>query len=886
MTAPAGDVAHRLTRLLAGPGGTDDVLEAALAALREALALDSAVLLPLGPGGRAVSAHVSGEDSACQALVRQARQVESIPDLRQEPLALEAPGGGAVGGFSLYAPLLMLGRVSGALAVARATPFAPAEAEALRAAATVLAGAVDSARLGRVVREQGARAEVLHAVADDLGAARDPGSLLEVLARRAGDLGGGEGAVLFLEDDGRVSLAASQGPRAREVVEAARAAVPPAAFERGPTALAADEGSQLLVVPVPGMRAALAALRPVGGASEVLPRLEALAQRASLALAQARAQQTEGRRIGQLEMVSAASQIAASSPGLEALGGGIALYVHDALGHEAVGVWVLEGEPREAVLLGTAGDESGAFALGHRLGLGEGVVGWVARTGEAVLSADLLRDPRFAPADEQAQSELAVPVRLGADVVAVIEVRSARPGAFDRGDLAALEGVAAQVAWAVRNAADLAEKGRALRNLEILQEITNVLNSGLELDALLATIARRSVEAVGPAEAGAVLLCHEGALVVRSSHGYGDPGSLQRVRLALHEGLPGSVFVSGEGRVVRSSHSDLGAAAEAFRDASAGRERTGALCVPVSLPEAKLGVLLLESLAPPAGPLGRSPAPGSFEAADLRFATTLAHQAALAIGNALRVQRVVDMDRQRRDYLSNVSHELRTPLTVVLGYLEALDSDPSGARAADYVRVALDQARRLGQMIDEVLEVSALEQGLARRHVEWSSVRLQDTARRVAQALRHEAATRGVELAESLSPDLVPLRGDPRLLHLLVLNLLENALKFTPRGGHVQLEVTADGGEAVLRVRDDGIGIAPQHHERIFEKFYTVDSGRARCYPGAGIGLFLVREVVALHDGRLRVESAPGTGTTFEARLPIRAPRAGDVLVSPAGAGL
>ena len=257
-------------------------------------------------------------------------------------------------------------------------------------------------------------------------------------------------------------------------------------------------------------------------------------------------------------------------------------------------------------------------------------------------------------------------------MVAVINVESDRLDAFDEGDVVAVDGIAAQVASAIRNARLFEEKVRALRNLEILQEITNVLNSDLDLDALIGRIARRSVEAVRPAQMGAVLLFHEDTLVVRSSFGYEHPEALAAVRLAFHEGLPGSVFVSGQGRLVRCAPEDYAGHAATFTAAADGRTRESALCVPISLPQEKLGVLLLESAT----------APDAFFPDDLKFATTLAHQAAIAIGNALRLRRILEMDRQRQDFLSNVSHELRSPLTVIQGYVEALGGETSSRRAS------------------------------------------------------------------------------------------------------------------------------------------------------------------------------------------------------------
>jgi signal transduction histidine kinase len=115
-----------------------------------------------------------------------------------------------------------------------------------------------------------------------------------------------------------------------------------------------------------------------------------------------------------------------------------------------------------------------------------------------------------------------------------------------------------------------------------------------------------------------------------------------------------------------------------------------------------------------------------------------------------------------------------------------------------------------------------------------------------------------------------PLQADERLLLMLVRRLAENALTFTPAGGRVDVSLRAEGDDLVLSVADTGIGIAPDHQERIFEKFYMVDAGTRRTYGGAGIGLFLAREIVQIHAGRLDVESGAGAGSRFVARLPLR----------------
>ena len=578
-------------------------------------------------------------------------------------------------------------------------------------------------------------------------------------------------------------------------------------------------------------------------------------------LARTQRRDAAGRRASQLYLVSAAAEIATSTLDVSALLGAIARHVQRSFEYPSVGVYLADPAAREAVLAGTAGAIE--MPRGHRLRFGDGVVGWAAEHGEHVLVRDARREPRFqSAAPDHALSALAVPVRLAGEVVAVIAAESDQPEAFDGGDVIALDAIAAQVASGIRNARLFEEKVRALRSLEILQEITNVLNSDLDLDALLLRIARRSVEAVKPARMGSVLLYDGDALSVRSSFGYPRPEALARVRLAFHEGLPGSVFVSGHGRWVASSPSDWGGAAVAFREATGEQQPTSALCVPVSLPEQKLGVLLLENFA----------SSEAFGDEDLRFAATLADQAAIAIGNALHLRKILELDVHRQNYLSNVSHELRTPLTVIQGYVEALISGIPGD-PKHFLGIVQEQCQRLGRMIEEVLEVSRLEQGIAQRHIEWGPVAFSSIVRKVVQGLRQEVLLKDLSLREDLDDGLPPIPGDERLLHLLVSNLIENAVKFTPKGGGVEVGLCAEDGSLVLTVRDDGIGIPDEHQDRIFDKFFTVSDGASRTHGGAGIGLYLAREVAAIHDGRIRVESAEGRGALFEVRLPVRPSR-------------
>jgi signal transduction histidine kinase/putative methionine-R-sulfoxide reductase with GAF domain len=845
--ADEGRIRDDVARALRGPGDAGQVARAAAAALAAALGASAHLLVRLEPQAEAFGA--PGPVPPDVAEIARAWQREG------------APAAGARTATHACLPLASGSRLLGVLAIPASTGAdlaAPGVSEGL----AIVALALQRALLEGSLVQARAEAAALQSIDAALGEDRDPIQIYHVIAREAGLVLRGDTVLALLDRERVVQAEAAHGERALHALEddGALSGDVRRAVREGRVLALPSRGATVHVAPLRSRDRQLGALvAVVDGPGDAGPALARLADKAGQAVTRLRDRQAEAKRLGQLALVSAAAEIAASTLDLPSLVGAIARYVQTSFSYYSVTIYLVDAEAKEAFLAGAAGASAQVIPRSHRMPFGHGIIGWVAQRGEHVLAPDVRREPRFVLSEMVATlSELAVPVKLAGEVVAVINVESDQVGDFDGSDLFAVDAIASQVASAIRNARLFDEKVRALRTLEIVQEITNDLNSHLEEGELLARIARRSVEAVRPAHRGAVMLYDGEALTVRSSHGYVQPEALGRVRLAFHEGLPGSVFVSGSGRAQRGQADDYGSQAAAFAEACGGVASCFALCVPIALPEEKLGVLLLESTAPHEG----------FDTSGLRLAGTLAHQAAIAMGNALRLAQVLEMDRQRQEYLSNVSHELRSPLTVIQGYVEALATGTAGEKTGAFLEVALEQCQRLARRIDEVLEVSRLEQGVARRHLKWEPVSVDRLVGRVVQPLRAEAAVRRLALQAQIQPASVV--GDERLIHMLVRSLVDNAIKFTPAGGRVDVELHATADEAVLSVADTGIGIAPEHHDHIFDKFFMVDSGLQRARGGAGIGLFLAREIVQIHSGRLDVASVPGGGARFVVHLPTR----------------
>lgn len=227
----------------------------------------------------------------------------------------------------------------------------------------------------------------------------------------------------------------------------------------------------------------------------------------------------------------------------------------------------------------------------------------------------------------------------------------------------------------------------------------------------------------------------------------------------------------------------------------------------------------------------------------------------------------------RRQFVASASHELKSPVAGMAALAEALrqaiPGDPDEAvRFAD--RIAHESAR-LARLINDLLDLSRLEDPV---NVSSASIDLSEVARSELEAIDSPARDKNVRLESSIEPR-VHVRGDGQQLALMIKNLLDNAVRYTPEGGTVRLEVARGNGIATVTVQDDGIGIPMQSQARIFERFYRVDKDRARESGGTGLGLSIVKHVAELHGGHIAVKSELGEGSVFTARLPLTEPSNG-----------
>ena len=223
-------------------------------------------------------------------------------------------------------------------------------------------------------------------------------------------------------------------------------------------------------------------------------------------------------------------------------------------------------------------------------------------------------------------------------------------------------------------------------------------------------------------------------------------------------------------------------------------------------------------------------------------------------------------------FLSMVSHELRTPLATIVGYAEFLEDGLAGhltAPQAEFLAEIQSGSQRLALLVDDLLDVARIEAGNFRMEI-----RAADLVERISDALRSvlpQAQAKRVALSCTLPAEELVLPMDPARIDQVLLNLVGNAIKFTPPDGRVSIEMGRNNGTVEVAIEDSGIGIAPEHLPRLFDKFYQVDPSNTRVTGGTGLGLYLVKTIVERHGGRVDVASQPGRGSRFAFTLPLAA---------------
>jgi len=525
---------------------------------------------------------------------------------------------------------------------------------------------------------------------------------------------------------------------------------------------------------------------------------------------------------------------------------------------------------REYVAWSANMDEAGARRL--CLVPGEGPLGRAICEEGALLEEEISK-PGGYPEDSEVGSVLAVPVMVSGQPVGSIAVYYPdNSWRFLEEEKHLLRGISEQVAqYLAREAVEL-ENRRHVHEVSTLFEVSKTLASIVSIEDILPAIQSTLVETLRPAEAGVLFLFDDatGMLRVASSFGY-DVDALDRTSLRIGESMSGKVLESGRPEVWGTPDESAFAMEnmtehnrELFRLASRGLDYPkSAVGVPLTYREKKMGVLTLETFA----------SDECFSASHVPFLQAFAELMIISINQirlmheAEKTRAVQEAERLRSELIAALAHDMRTPLTSIQGYASALlleDVQWDEASKKQQLEIIEAEAEALQTMIQDLLESSIIDAGLLTLAEEPTLIP------RLVEGLASEMSRRTAKhrFVISFPTDFPIIRADPRRIEQVLRNLLDNAIKYSPDGGLVVVRGRVAASEVVVSVADNGIGIAPEHLNRLFEKFFRVKSPIGDKVRGTGLGLPVSRTIVESHGGRIWAESELGKGTTISFSLP------------------
>ena len=497
--------------------------------------------------------------------------------------------------------------------------------------------------------------------------------------------------------------------------------------------------------------------------------------------------------------------------------------------------------------------------------------------------ADVENDPRVPEAGRtfarlRGYRTLAfVPLLRDDDVLGGITVSRRAPGGFTPDEIALLKTFADQAVIAIGNARLLTELQartddltRSVEQLTALGEVGRAVSSSLDLDTVLNTIVARAVQLSGT-DGGTIFEYDETAeeFTARATLNASERQSalLRGTRLRRGEGAVGRMAVTREPFQIPDITTE-GAYASRIRGAMLESGTRSVLAVPLLHEQRIVGGLVVTRRVP-----------GEFSPAVIEILRTFAIQSALAIQNArlfsqleIKSRELEVASQHKSEFLASMSHELRTPLNAIIGFSDVLLQGMFGdtnEKQEEYLRDILSSGQHLLSLINDILDLSKIEAG--RMDLELTEFHAPTAIDNAIMLMRERAARRGQTLERAVAPALGEIRADERTFKQVLLNLLSNAVTFTGEGGRITVSAGLANGEAVVSVKDTGIGIAPEHHALVFEEFRQVGHADKKA-EGTGLGLALCRKFIELHGGRISLASELGKGSTFTFALPVGGP--------------
>jgi signal transduction histidine kinase len=394
-----------------------------------------------------------------------------------------------------------------------------------------------------------------------------------------------------------------------------------------------------------------------------------------------------------------------------------------------------------------------------------------------------------------------------------------------------------------------------------LVEISVTLNSTLDLDRLLQFIVRSAADLVESEAASILLVGDKTRDLYIAAATDADPETLQKIPVPKEGSIAGTVFREDRPLILN----ELGATGQRYPETGdAGRFSVRSLIgVPLRIRDDVTGVL--EAV---------NKRQGIFDEADLLTLTNIASLAAVAISNARQLEalnRAYDalgnLDQLKTDFIAIASHELRTPLGLILGNASIL-KELSGEDVSEHADAVLNSAMRMRVLIEDMTNLNMLQAGSA--NLVLSKRPLQPIVQLVYEEALELVEAREQTIKLKLPTETLEAMVDEQKITMALTNLLNNAIRFTPKERELRLTLEQHSHEAWLRVHDDGIGLVPDELETVFDSFYQVEDHLTRQHDGLGLGLPIVKAIAESHGGRVWVESeGPDQGATFTIALPL-----------------